>query len=294
MSTSTVVPLSGVLSPALLGRTTGRRLEFTASWLVAGLATILFAAAILFLSAGGRWFVVETPSMGEAAPVGTLVLDMPTDIRSLEVGEIVSFQVPANPDVTYTHRIVDIDPDGAIHTKGDVNGAVDPWALTQDNLIGTPMLLVPHLGWLFRAAPILLIGTMLIWLLTSPFTDRVTRSALRVAGASLTVSYAAFILKPFVNVTTISNTATPTAVHATVVSSGIFPVRIDAHGGTSVHLVDGEVGRITINELTRHGQYQLTSNIDLHPIGWALLIGACLIPLIWCLAIGRLHTVRPA
>lgn len=294
MSQTAAVPLSGTLAPTLLGATRGRRFELTASWVVAGVAALLLAAAVLFLAGGGRWFVVETPSMGEAAPVGTLVLDVPATVDTLHVGDIVSFRVPENPDVTYTHRIISVDANGDVHTRGDVNGATDPWTLTQENILGTPWMLIPHLGWLFRAAPILLIGTLLILVLTSPFADRVTRSALRVAGGSLTVSYAAFILKPFVNVTTITNSATPTGVHATVISSGIFPVEVKAHGGNSVHLVDGQVGNLTITELTRHGQYQLASSIDLDPSGWVLLIAACLIPTVWCLYIGRMHTVRPS
>lgn len=292
MSTTTSIPLSGVLARPLLGAPTATRTETALAWSVAAVAAVLLAVAVLFLGHGGRMFVVETPSMGEAAPVGTLVLDMPVAASSLHVGDIVSFRTPANPDVTYTHRIIDVDTDGGIHTRGDVNGATDPWTLTQENLVGAPVLLVPHLGWLFRAAPILLVGTLLIWALTSVFTDRVTRSSLRIAGGALTTSYAAFILKPFVNVATISNTTGHGTVEATVVSSGIFPVRVAAHGGNSVHLVDGEVGRVVIHQLSAHGHYQLTSAIDLGPAGWALLIAACLVPLVLCLAVGRVETVR--
>lgn len=292
MSTTTSIPLSGVLARPLLGAPTATRTETALAWSVAAVAAVLLAVAVMFLGHGGRMFVVETPSMGEAAPVGTLVLDMPVAASSLHVGDIVSFRTPANPDVTYTHRIIDVDTDGGIHTRGDVNGATDPWTLTQENLVGAPVLLVPHLGWLFRAAPILLVGTLLIWALTSVFTDRVTRSSLRIAGGALTTSYAAFILKPFVNVATISNTTGHGTVEATVVSSGIFPVRVDAHGGNSVHLVDGEVGRVVIHQLSAHGHYQLTSAIDLGPAGWALLIAACLVPLVLCLAVGRVETVR--
>ena len=292
MSTTTSIPLSGVLARPLLGAPTATRTETALAWSVAAVAAVLLAVAVLFLGHGGRMFVVETPSMGEAAPVGTLVLDMPVAASSLHVGDIVSFRTSANPDVTYTHRIIDVDADGGIHTRGDVNGATDPWTLTQENLVGAPVLLVPHLGWLFRAAPILLVGTLLIWALTSVFTDRVTRSSLRIAGGALTTSYAAFILKPFVNVATISNTTGHGTVEATVVSSGIFPVRVDAHGGNSVHLVDGEVGRVVISQLSAHGHYQLTSAIDLGPVGWTLLIAACLVPLVLCLAVGRVETVR--
>lgn len=294
MSQTAAIPLSGTLEQPRFGAIPAPRSETVLAWGVAVLAALLLTAAAVFLLSGGRWFVVETPSMGQAAPVGTLVLDRPAQVGKLAVGDIVSFQVPENPSVTYTHRIIAIDADGGVHTRGDVNGATDPWTLTHDNIVGTPAALIPHLGWLFRAAPILLIGTLLIWILTTPFTDRVTRTSLRIAGAALTVSYAAFILKPFVNVATIENTSTPGSVTATVISSGIFPVRVAGHGATSVHLVDGEVGRITIHELTSNGHYQLASTIDLSPPGWVLLIGACLIPLMLCLWVGRQQTVRPA
>jgi signal peptidase I len=292
MSQTAAIPLSGTLDrPTLRGREVSRT-ETVVAWTVALVASVLLAAAVLFLSAGGRWFVVETPSMGEAAPVGTLVLDLPVDVSTLRVGEIVSFETDANPGTVYTHRIIAIDADGGIHTRGDINGATDPWTLSQADVIGTPALLVPHLGWLFRAAPVLVVGTLIIWTLTSAFTDRVTRSCLRIAGGALTTSYAAFLLKPFVNVTTITNTSSPRGVEATIVSSGIFPVRVDAHGGNTVHLVDGEVGRVVIHELTRNGHYQLTSNIDLDPLGWIALIAVCTVPLVLCLAVGRVEAVR--
>jgi signal peptidase I len=294
MSQTAAIPLSGMLDrPVLRGRQVTRS-ETVLAWSVAAIAALLLTAAVLFLSAGGRWFVVETPSMGEAAPVGTLVLDLPVDVATLSVGDIVSFETSANPDVVYTHRIVSIDADGGLHTRGDVNGATDPWTLTQADVIGTPALLVPRIGWLLRAAPILLIGTLIILTLTSAFTDRVTRTCLRIAGSALTVSYAAFVFKPFVNVTTITNTSSPAGVEATVISSGIFPVRVDAHGGTSVHLVDGEMGKVVIHELTKNGHYQLMSNIDLDPLGWVALFAVCLAPLVACLAVGRVEAVRPS
>ena len=292
MSQTAAIPLSGTLDlPILRGRTTTRT-ETVLAWTVAAVAAVLLGAAVLFLSVGGRWFVVETPSMGVAAPVGTLVLDLPVDAATLRVGDVVSFSTDANPGVVYTHRIIDVDADGGMHTRGDINGATDPWTLTQHDVIGTPALLVPHLGWLFRAAPILLVGTLLIWTLTSAFTDRVTRTSLRIAGGALTASYAAFILKPFVNVTTITNTSSPDGVEATVVSSGIFPVRIEALGGNTVHLVDGQVGRVVIDELSGNGYYHLASNIDLDPVGWAALVAVCLVPLVLCLAVGRVEPVR--
>ncbi|WJY00811.1 S26 family signal peptidase [Curtobacterium sp. 458] len=292
MSQTAAVPLSGTLDRPLLGAHTATRFETVLAWSVAVVAAVLLGAAVLFLGSGGRWFVVETPSMGVAAPVGTLVLDLPARASDLAVGDVVTFETAANPGVVYTHRIIGVDHDGGLHTRGDINGATDPWTLTQADVIGSPVLLVPHLGWLFRAAPLLLIGTLVIWTLTSVFTDRVTRTCLRIAGGALTVSYAAFVLKPFVNVTTITNTADHTGVDVTIVSSGMFPVRVTAPGAEPLHLVDGQVGHMVIHELTKNGHYQLTSNIDLGPVGWGLLIAACLVPLALCLSVGRTDAVR--
>ncbi|WP_439691141.1 S26 family signal peptidase [Curtobacterium sp. SP.BCo] len=294
MSQTAAISLHGVLPRQRLTARPATALETLLAWSTAVVAGLLLVAAMLFVAGGGRWFVVETPSMGEAVPVGTLVVDQPVRVDTLRVGDIVSFRTAANPGTTYTHRIVSIDADGGIHTRGDVNGATDPWTLGQDEIVGAPVALVPHVGWVLRAAPILLVGTLLIWILTSPFTDRVTRASLRIAGGALTASYAAFILKPFVNVATIENTSTAHSVTATVISSGVFPVRVSGHGSDSVHLVDGEVGRVTIHELTANGHYQLSSGIDLDPAGWALLLAVCAVPLVLCLWVGREHTVRAA
>jgi len=294
MSQTAAISLQGVLPRQRPASRSASPLETLLAWSTAVVAGLLLVGAMLFVTGGGRWFVVETPSMGEAAPVGTLVVDRPVRVETLRVGDIVSFETAANPGTTYTHRIVSIDADGGIHTRGDVNGATDPWTLGQAEIIGTPVALVPHVGWLLRAAPILLIGTLIVWILTSPFTDRVTRASLRIAGGALTASYAAFVLKPFVNVATIENTSGAHSVTATVISSGIFPVRVSGHGSDSVHLVDGEVGRVTIHQLTANGHYQLAANIDLDPAGWALLLAVCVVPLVLCLWVGRVPTVRAA
>ena len=67
MSQTAAIPLSGMLDrPVLRGRQVTRS-ETVLAWSVAAIAALLLTAAVLFLSAGGRWFVVETPSMGEAA-----------------------------------------------------------------------------------------------------------------------------------------------------------------------------------------------------------------------------------
>ena len=69
------------------------------------LVTVIGAAAGAFWLAGGRWFVMQTPSMGTAAPVGTLVLTRPVaKLSALQVGDVVTCRPPAPAASYYTHR----------------------------------------------------------------------------------------------------------------------------------------------------------------------------------------------
>jgi len=67
--------------------------------------------------------MVTTPSMGPAAPVGTLILTRPVRIGDTRVGDIIAFHPPTEPRETFTHRVVTVDPDGGLRTRGDINGA---------------------------------------------------------------------------------------------------------------------------------------------------------------------------
>ena len=102
-------------------------------WTVLTVAVV--AVALGFQASGGRWFIVETPSMGQAAPVGTFVLTQPVAVGDLAVGDIVSFHPPTAPGEVYTHRIVSTDG-GLVTTQGDINSVSDPWTLSDGDLIG--------------------------------------------------------------------------------------------------------------------------------------------------------------
>jgi signal peptidase I len=248
--------------------------------------TILLIAALLFHLQGGHWFIVKTPSMGTAAPVGTLVLTTPTTATHLQVGDVIAFHPPTTPAETYTHRIVKIGPTGLISTKGDINGATDPWQLTNANLIGQATVLLPGMGWLIRGLPITLLGIVIVFLATARVRNATRKSSYRIAGISLAVSVAAFFLKPFTGVvieTTSVRNGSPTA---TVVSTGLFPIRVTATHGTHTDLVSGQLGQVHVPASVHHGFYALTTGLHLSFWGWVALIGACCLPLLWTLIVG--------
>lgn len=64
---------------------------------------------------------------------------MPGDIIIFESG---MFKYPI------IHRIISVDEEGKIQTKGDNNPVQDPWTISQSNIHGKAILKVPALGWI--------------------------------------------------------------------------------------------------------------------------------------------------
>ncbi|TIH30477.1 S26 family signal peptidase [Subtercola vilae] len=255
---------------------------------VTGAATLIAALLIgmvVFFFTGGRWFIVQTPSMGQTAPVGTLILTTPAPAVGVAVGDIITFRPPTSPTEIYTHRVISIT-DGNIKTQGDINGAVDPWVLHPGDIIGIAAVVLPTIGWAVRALPILAIGTVLVWLISGLFRSATSRSALRVAGVSLVAATAAYILRPLIGIVLLSTNADTTGAHATVVSTGILPIRVQAAGGNHADLVTGQVGTLDVPTLIQNSQYHLSSALNLSLPGWMILGIVCVLPLLWCLIIG--------
>ncbi|MGL4339466.1 MAG: signal peptidase I [Rhodoglobus sp.] len=260
------------------------RLAALALWAWGALAAAAVVVAALFWMSGGRWFIVESPSMGRAAPVGTLVLSTPVSLSELSVGEVVTF-VPPETNTVYTHRIDEITAQGLI-TRGDINGATDPWVIGTADLVGKASTVLPGVGWLLRSIPFLVIGGLLVWFLSGFLRTALRRSVARIMGFSLVVSLTAFILRPFVGITVLEAEASLSGAKATVVSTGLLPIRVQATGGNSVDIVSGQLGQLRIPTLLENGSYQLGSTLNLSLLGWILFGLACATPLLWCLIVG--------
>ncbi|RFA13095.1 hypothetical protein B7R22_14370 [Subtercola boreus] len=223
--------------------------------------------------------------MGQTAPVGTLILTTPTDNR-VAVGDVITFRPPTSPTEIYTHRVIAITTDGAISTRGDINGATDPWQLYPADIIGHATVILPAVGWYVKAVPIIAVGTLLVWLVSSLFRSPTTRSALRVAGISLVVATAAYILRPLIGIVVLSTTADSTGAHAAIVSTGMLPIRVQAVGGDHTDLISGQVGTLTVPSLVDSSQYHLSSALNLPVAGWIILAAVCAIPLLWTVIVG--------
>lgn len=122
------------------------------SGLVVALVVILAVALVGVRLIGFQVYTVLSGSMEPEYPVGSLIYVKEIDYRELEVGDVITYMLDA--DTVVTHRITRVLPDEnepdtlRFFTKGDANDAEDGASVHYKNIIGSPVLSVPKLGYL--------------------------------------------------------------------------------------------------------------------------------------------------
>ena len=135
---------SDVVEPAsysrlrLLGGVVGR----TWLWFVAG-CLVITLVPILF---GWRPFVIESGSMEPRINVGDVILASPESDQQALLGRVVVFTDPERPGAVKSHRIVAINANGTMTSKGDANPTVDSALVTMSDVRGLGRLLVGFVG----------------------------------------------------------------------------------------------------------------------------------------------------
>ncbi len=115
---------------------------------------VVFSVVLVGMKiAGFKAFTVMSGSMSPEFPVGALIYVKPVDYYSLREGDVISFV--ANDDNTVvTHRIVGIEVDKndssvwRFKTKGDANETPDAKLVHYKNVIGTPVIVAPVIGYI--------------------------------------------------------------------------------------------------------------------------------------------------
>ncbi|GAB2935048.1 hypothetical protein GCM10027047_34380 [Rhodococcus aerolatus] len=254
---------------------------------------LLVVAAAGFYLTGGRWLSVSTPSMGEAAPVGTLVLTRPTTLAELRVGDVISYHPEPEPGVTYTHRVVERTAEG-VRTQGDINGAVDPWTVHDADLVGKVTARLWGVGWLTRALPFWLLGGVALWALTRWLAPGWLRGPARLLGAALLVLGAAAMLRPFAAAVQLTTTSDDGVTNVSMVSTGMLPIRLAVSNAdaTPLDLRAGQTGVLSITGQPPEGRADI--GLGLHmPVGWwVVVVLIWLSPTLWVL-LGGLRPVPP-
>jgi len=231
-----------------------------------------------------RWFVVETPSMGTAAPVGALVLTRPAP-ADVQRGEVIAFTPPGGAHV-YTHRVFEVEPDGGIRTKGDINGALDPWTVPHAAVLGRAVAVLPGAGYLVRGVPGLVAGGMLVWAATLLIRRRDQRAAARVIGLHLVATVVVLWLHPFVRVVLIATESAADSVRASMVSTGLLPVRLVDSAGTVLARLSAGHPEVVGLPAAASARSHVLAVPDLGPAMQGALIAVALLPALIVFLVG--------
>lgn len=278
-------PSAPVHHEAPATRTRRRRATTVAS----GLAAVVLLGLSVFVAfwalSGGRWYMVESPSMGTAAPVGTLLWVKPVPYKSIHVGEIIAFHPPTELHETFSHRVIAINANGTLSTRGDINGTVDPWQVHPSDVVGAVAMRWQGVGWLIQASPVLLFGGAMLAVIVTRFVGQKWRLPLATVGASFLISVAIYVYKPLVRVVNISLQSEKGGGLATYVSTGLLPTRMQVPGGRHVDLHDGQLGTILSNHLV-HGRFPVTLVPHLEWWWWPAIVAVCFVPSVWTAIVG--------
>ena len=126
-----------------------RRFGKWLSYFVLGLSIFFCVFALLLPTVfSGRLAIVLSGSMEPAIPAGALAMMMPVAPDKVKVGDIIVFNPPWDPDVTVSHRMIEVQADGELHfvTKGDATEEVDPFTVSSEHVHGKVVFNIPYVG----------------------------------------------------------------------------------------------------------------------------------------------------
>lgn len=171
--------MTAIAQPAAASRRAGkgrhRRLGGTVRRVGSTLVTLAFAgmlaAVIVPALAGWKPYLVESGSMGEAVPVGSLTVMRPLAANSVKVGDVILLR--RGNGTAVLHRVIErsaADGQVSVRTKGDANQAADPESYPVPTTTLRPAVILPKVGYAIpalrsavgRCALVALAGLLLI------------------------------------------------------------------------------------------------------------------------------------
>jgi signal peptidase len=117
------------------------------------LCFVLFAVLIPSVFSGSL-AIVRSSSMEPAMRLGALAVMVPVDPENVEVGDIIVFEPPWDPDVIVSHRVIAIRQDDQLlfDTKGDATEDSDPYYVPAGSVHGRVLFSIPYLGYTLTSA----------------------------------------------------------------------------------------------------------------------------------------------
>ena len=111
-------------------------------WFIAGCVVVTLLPMLL----GWRPYVVQSGSMTPRIDVGDVVLASPESDPAALLGRVTVFDDPEKNGLVKTHRVITLNDDGTMVTKGDANPTPDTATITIDDVRGLGRLLVSFVG----------------------------------------------------------------------------------------------------------------------------------------------------
>lgn len=98
-----------------------------------------------------RPVTVLSGSMRPAFSPGDMVVVTPEPVAAIRVGQVISYRIPVGDHHVQSHRVIAVIRRGgevSVRTKGDANGAPDPWTATlHGSTVWRVRAVLPKLGW---------------------------------------------------------------------------------------------------------------------------------------------------
>ena len=111
---------------------------------------IMLAAVFTYVTPHFGWRVdaVLTGSMEPRLKVGSLVVTVPVEPDTIQVGDIITFRTAMGSRNTITHRVIGIQQNSPLRfeTMGDANTKPDPNTTRQQNIAGKVCFNIPSVG----------------------------------------------------------------------------------------------------------------------------------------------------
>lgn len=110
-------------------------------WLLV-LGAAVVAGYLLFIAPNYKLYLIHTGSMRPTLPIGSAVVVHKGPVR---VGQVITFR-PFDGSTVVTHRLVGINANGTLITKGDANKTTDVDVVTRANVVGHVVAAPQYVG----------------------------------------------------------------------------------------------------------------------------------------------------
>lgn len=111
---------------------------------------ILIIIITIYTVSDVRFLTVIGTSMNPDITQNDIVVVVPTDTMSLEIGDVITYKLyMEGKDYMFTHRIVNIE-NGIIMTKGDNMPESDGYDVMSKDVVGRVVGIIPYIGGLIR------------------------------------------------------------------------------------------------------------------------------------------------